>query len=330
MPTGYHHLTYDQRCQICTLKTRGDSLSKIASEVGVDRSTISREIGRNARRRGYRFKRAHERSKQRRHLASVQPRKMTPDTVATVEERLKMQWSPEQIAGRLKKEGHRFAMSHETSYRHIWRDKRKGGGLYRHLRHRGKKYNKRGAGKGGRGCIPNRVDIEERPSIVGQKCRRGDLEVDTIIGKGQRGAVLSIVDRASKLTHLVKLRHRRADEVEQAMKKTLRPIKHLIWTITSDNGKEFANHQGIALGLKIAFYFAKPYRSWERGLNEHTNGLVRQYLPKSTSFDDVGQTRLHEIEILLNNRPRKVLEFQTPIETFQELGRQSKLVALQS
>lgn len=249
MPKGYHHLTRDQRCQIYTLKKRGDSQSEIAREIGVHRSTVYRELKRNAGKRGYRFKQANRKASKRRRLASRRPKKLTPEALSLIGEKLKMQWSPEQIAGWLRKEDHPHAVSHELIYQLVWADKRAGGCLYKHLRHSGKKYNRRSSGRAGRGCIPHRVGIEERPKIVERKCRLGDWEADTIIGKGKKGAIVSVVDRASKLTKLAKVSRRTAGEVREALEIKLGPIKNSVFTLTSDNGKEFASHQQVAASL---------------------------------------------------------------------------------
>lgn len=164
------------------------------------------------------------------------------------------------------------------------------------------------------------MDIDERPAIVEEKTRLGDWELDTIIGTGQSGAIVSMVDRASKLTMLVKTLGKTAQEVTDALLYRLTPIKEFVHTLTADNGKEFSKHRNVSEALDTGFYFAKPYHSWERGLNEHTNGLVRQYFPKSKRFDEVSANELMEVEILLNNRPRKVLNFSTPIEVFSRLS----------
>jgi IS30 family transposase len=330
MPEGYHHLTRDQRCQFCTLKNRGDSISVIADELGVHRSTIYREQNRNTGKRGYRFKQANEKALKRRQVVSSHKRKMTSTTISIIKEKLGLQWSPVQISGWLKRQVGMTGVSYETIYQYVWADKHKGGSLYKEFRHRGKKYNKRSKGTAGRGCIPNRVDIDERPAIVEKKTRLGDWELDTIIGTGQSGAIVSMVDRASKLTMLVKTLGKTAQEVTDALLSRLSPIKEFVYTLTSDNGKEFANHRQVSEALDTGFYFAKPYHSWERGLNEHTNGLVRQYFPKSKRFDEMSADELMEVEILLNSRPRKVLEFATPIEVFDRLSSRPANVALQN
>ncbi len=207
--------------------------------------------------------------------------------------------------------------SYETIYQYVWKDKKRGGELYKNLRHKGKKYNKRSSSRSGRGCIPQRIDISKRPSIVEEKARLGDLELDTIVGKGHQGAIVSMVDRSRKLTKLFAIKNRSAKETSLALQAKLGPLKKWVLTLTSDNGKEFAYHQEVSQSLKADFYFATPYHSWERVLNEHTNGLVRQYLPKSTSFESLTQKELDRIENLLNNRPRKVLGFETTKEAFR-------------
>jgi IS30 family transposase len=330
MPKGYHHLTRDQRCQLYTLKARGECASLIANEIGVDRSTVYREVKRNSGERGYRYKQADEKAKERCYRASHRKLKMTDSIVFIIEEKLRMQWSPEQISGWLKKEGYETFVSHETIYKYIWSEKHMGGSLYKNLRHNGKKYNKRSKGTAGRGCIPGRIDIDERPGIVEEKTRLGDWELDTIIGSGQSGAIVSMVDRASKLTKLAKVSQKTAEEVKDALVENLKPIQDFVLTLTADNGKEFAYHQEVSHCLKTSFYFAKPYHSWERGLNEHTNGLVRQYFPKGKRFDEVSIQSLMEIEILLNNRPRKVLNFSTPLEVFSQLSKKDANVALRT
>lgn len=212
---------------------------------------------------------------------------------------------------------HRSTVSYETIYQYIWQDKRNGGILYKGLRHAGKKYHKRSKGTAGR------VDIDERPPIVKEKTRLGDWELDTIIGAGQSGAIVSMVDRASKLTKLKKISHKTAQEVERALIDRLEPMQEFVLTLTADNGKEFASHQKVSQSLNAEFYFAKPYHSWERGLNEHTNGLVRQYFPKSKSFEEISSDDIEWVEERLNNRPRKVLSFLTPLEVFEKLSREA-------
>ena len=316
MPEGYLHLTCEQRCQIYALLQSGRSQAHIARQIGVDPSTVSRELVRNTGARGYRFKQAHEKASQRRQEASDKPRKMTPDLVELIEEKLTQeQWSPDQISGRLAKDGVAF-ISHERIYQHVWKDKKDGGTLYLHLRHSGKKYNRRKGKNSGRGLIPNRVDIDQRPPIVAAKSRIGDWEADTIIGANHKGVVMSHVERTSKYTKLAKLPDKNADSVVQACARVLLPLADQIETITYDNGKEFASHAQIATSLGALSYFAKPYHSWERGLNEHTNGLFRQYFPKGSDFSILSDADVQRVEDKLNSRPRKILGYQTPREIF--------------
>jgi IS30 family transposase len=328
MPKGYRHLTYEIRCQLFTLNERNLSLTDIAKELDIHRSTVSRELRRNAGRTGYQFKEAHQLAINRRSAASSHKHKMTAEMTELIERKLRIQWSPDQISGWIRAQQDIPNISHELIYQYVWKDKREGGCLFKQLRHYRKKGKKRGAAKSGRSCIPNRVDIKERPQIANDKGRLGDWEVDTIFGKDQKGAIVSIVDRRSKLTKLVLVPRKTAKQVGEAICDKLKEIKYFVHTITADNGPEFASHERVSQILGTQFFFATPYHSWERGLNEHTNGLIRQYLPKGSSFETVTDGEIENIELLLNNRPRKVLGYMTPIEAFDELSRQSTLVAL--
>lgn len=318
MPKSYHHLTRDLRCQLYALSDNGKSIGEIGVTLGMHRSTLYRELNRNKGPNGYRYEEAQRRAFERKKSSTKNRLKMKGELVHVIENRLRLQWSPEQISGWIKRYREDESVSHETIYKHIWRDKEKGGTLYKELRHHGKKYNKRGSGKAGRGCIPGRVDIAERPSIVEKKNRIGDWEIDTVIGKNHKGAVVSMVERHSKLTLLGNVKRKTAIEVEDVLSVKLGGVKDFVHTITADNGKEFANHQRLSTKLGAKVYFARPYCSWERGLNEHTNGLVRHYLPKNQRLDLLQEENLVEIENLFNNRPRKVLQFRTLIEVFNQ------------
>lgn len=318
MPEGYHHLTMEDRCLISVCKQEGYSASVIAQKLGRHRSTVYRELDRNGCRKRYGAGAAHRRGVQRRHRASSVPRKMTEELWARVSGLLEdEQWSPEQISGRLAVNGD-ARISSTTIYRRVWADRASGGSLYKQLRRRGKKRNQGGRAHAGRGHIPGRVDISERPGIVDDKSRFGDWEVDTIIGARHQGALVSIVERVSKLVMLEWVPHKTTQAVCKALCERLEPVSRLVHTVTADNGKEFARHRQVADSLDARFYFAAPYRSWERGLNEHTNGLVRQYFPKATSFAAVDLDKLARVETRLNTRPRKSLGFRTPEEVFVE------------
>lgn len=321
----YHHLTIEERSQIYALMSNNHSQKDIASHIGVNKSSISREIKRNSGARGYRYQQAQNLAIARRSLASRVLNKWNSKLEKLVESGLRKQHSPEQISGRLKFRG--INVSHERIYQHVHNDRVNNGNLYKELRHGGKKYNyKRGAKHAGRGCIPNRVDISKRPKVVENKNRLGDWEGDLIIGKNHRGAILSIVDRKSKFTLLGLLPNKEANGVVEATKQCFdRAPKKVCHTITFDNGKEFAGHEKISVALKAKCFFATPYRSWERGLNEHTNGLVRQYLPKKTDFTILKKCTISKIENKLNNRPRKVLGYLTPREVYLENFKISKV-----
>ncbi len=329
MPKGYHHLTHDQRCQLYALKKRGFTQAQIALDLGVNQATISRELGRNSGKRGYRFGQAQAFATKRGLAGKRVARVMTPALTARVNRLLtQYQWSPQQISGALLREDG-TKISHETIYRHIWRDKKQSGKLYEHLRQRGKKCNKRGSAKAGRGLIPGRVDISERPAIVAEKTRVGDWEGDSIIGANHRGAITSIVERKTKLTLLVLQKGATAEATKAGMIARLEPLKEYVKTLTTDNGKEFASHEKITEILGAPFYFCTPYHSWERGLNENTNGLVRQYFPKGTDFSTLTEEDVQKVEDLLNNRPRKTLNYQSPNEVFAKLTATKPIYALQ-
>ncbi|MCA1615177.1 MAG: IS30 family transposase [Acidobacteria bacterium] len=310
---SYTQLTREQRYQIYALKKAGHSQTEMAAIIGCHKSTISRELARNAGQRGYRPKQAQELALARKPLAR-RPR-IRPETWASVESLLRRQWSPEQIRGRLKLE-QQEGVSHERIYQHIYSDKRAGGTLHLHLRCQ-KKRRKRYGQRDRRGQLPERRSIDERPAVVDSRQRLGDWEADTIVGRSHRGAIVSVVERKSKLTRLAKVAHNTAELVSQAMTTQLAPLP--VKTITSDNGREFAWHQQIAARLEAGFYFAHPYSSWERGLNENTNGLVRQYFPKKSDFSKITDRQINRVVERLNNRPRKTLGYKTPNEVFFKL-----------
>ena len=316
MPCGYHHLTRDERCQIHALKKSGESMRRIAAFLGVSPSTVSRELRRNRDQNGWRPVQAQRFAEDRRRAASSSPRKMSPTLWGQVEAKLEEGWSPEQISGRFALEKV-VSVSATWIYRHVWADRAGGGTLYQRLRRRGKKRNRRGRDGSGRGVIPNRVDISERPAVVAEKRRAGDWEVDTIIGGGHRGALVSMVDRATKFTLLERVDRKTAAAVGNSLVLALGTLQPLVHTITADNGKEFAGHVAVAAALGAEFYFATPYHSWERGLNEHTNGLIRQFFPKQTDFRAVSSEEVQRVQDMLNARPRRVLGFQTPAEALQ-------------
>jgi IS30 family transposase len=311
---NYTHLTQQERYQIYALKKAGHTQIEIANVLERNASTISRELSRNSGGRGYRPKQA--------HCSSIDRRAMNARTVDEAawqfaQEMIMLQWSPEQISGHAD-------ISPETVYQRVYANKQAGGLLWKNLRCQ-KKHKKRYGKIDRRGMIPNRLSIEDRPAIVETRSRIGDWEADTVIGKNHCQAIVSIVERKSGFTLIHKVERKTALAVSQAMIGLLKPHQKKVHTITSDNGREFAGHEEIANRLKADFYFAHPYSSWERGTNENTNGLIRQYFPKNRDFTTITQQEIDIAMERLNNRPRKRLGYKTPNQVFFKSG-----VALQT
>lgn len=312
------HLTLEQRYKIEVYRNAGISISEIAELVDKDKSVISREIKRNSDQRSGVYKAVLvDKKALNRHKVKIKKCTLTSEVEANILFYLKQDYSPEQIVGRAKIDK-RAMVSKERIYQYIWENKRKGGLLYKHLRTKGKKYKKRGHLKDKRGLIIGRVDISERPKIVEKKSRLGDLEIDLVIGKNHKGALLTINDRASGILFMGKVESKEASAIQQKTIELLKDWKPIIKTITSDNGKEFANHRAIAEDLDIDYYFAKPYHSWERGANENLNGLIRQYFPKKSNFENIEEQQIKTVVNTLNNRPRKRFGYKTPNEIFAE------------
>ena len=308
----YAQLTREQRYQIKALLDTDVRQGKIAETIGVSSSTISRELKRNLGERGYRPKQAHVKAITRRKKKSKL--RISAETWTLVEKELREDWSPEQVSGCLKMNA--ILVSHERIYQYVYADKRAGGTLWKHLRHP-KKYRKRAGGRDRRGKIPNRRSIEERPVIVEERIRLGDWEADLILGKNHQGVALTLTERKSRFTLLRTLSSKHADPITQAIIELLKWDAQL-QTITFDNGKEFVGHQEVSSALNADCYFAHPYSSWERGTNENTNGLIRQYLPKNRNLKEVSTEEEIMIMDKLNLRPRKCLDFRTPYEVFFE------------
>jgi IS30 family transposase len=308
----YQQLTRVQRYQIYALKKVGHTQTEIAQVLGIHKSSICRELKRNSGQRGYRPKQAQRLALARRG-AKIKPRISSADW-DRIDALIRKDWSPEQISGRLLEEGGP-TVSHEWIYQHIYSDKWTGGTLHTHLRCR-KKRRKRYGSYDLRGQIPDRVSIEERPEVVEQRQRIGDWEGDTIIGKNHQGSLISVVERKSLFTVLASTARKTASMVRREISHALEDFKDRVLTITFDNGREFAEHKAIAADLETDVYFAHPYASWERGTNENTNGLIRQYFPKSRNLTTVTDDEITIAMDTLNHRPRKSLGFKTPFEVF--------------
>ena len=307
----YSQLTEGERNQFYALRQAKISMVDIARQMDRSRNTLYNELNRNMGRRGYRPRQAQRFAEQRR-AEKVQPLKMRPEVIAYIESKLQLQWAPEQIAGTMKTDpdGPGLSVSPETIYRYVGDDKRTGGTLYTHLRHGLKKRRKRRGGKDLRGKIRNRVDIDQRPAVVETRERLGDWEADLVCGTGASGYLVTLVERASRRVLIGFTQTKTASEVTREILRMLKD--EVVETITFDNGKEFAGHEKIAAKLGCQCYFAKPYHSWERGLNENTNGLIRQYFPKKMLFTQITTDQIAMVQHRLNTRPRKCLAFRTP------------------
>lgn len=249
-------------------KNLGKGITAIADYIGRDKSVVSREIKRNSDGRSGLYKAdLAQRKTEQRHQTKAKNIKFSQEVEANILHYLKQDYSPEQIVGRAAMEG-KEVVSHERIYQYVWKDKRSGGKLYKHLRTKGKRYRKRAHSKDNRGLLSNRIDISNRPEVVDKKERLGDLEIDLVIGKDHKGALLTINDRASGLLFMGKIDSKESKAVTDKTIELLEEWKPLLHTITSDNGKEFANHQQLGEKLDIDYLFAKPYHSWERGANE--------------------------------------------------------------
>ena len=314
----YRQITSEQRYMLAALRTQGLRDSAIAQILGCHRSTVGRELKRNCTLADgrYRAAKAQERANGRRSR-SRRNQHFTPHDFECVEALLKERWSPEQIAGRLAREPD-LSISHETIYRHVWRDKKAGGQLYTHLRCAQKRRRKGYGHYDSRGRLAGKRHISERPPSIESRGELGHWEIDTVMGTGSRDCILSLVERKTGLLHIGKLASRTVEAVNAVAIQIIGSGEVPFTTITADNGTEFHGYAAIEDRTSTTFYFATPYHSWQRGTNENTNGLIRQYLPKGTSMKNLTQKECNAIAQQLNNRPRKRLAYQTPIERLHE------------
>ncbi len=307
----YRQLTQEQRYLIYKLWKAGYRQCDIATVARVHPSTISRELRRNVRRRGYRPKMAHRMAMRRRRMRRREPI-LTPSRKVWIRHYLRRKWSPDQIAGRFRRQGP-FSVSYQTIYRYLYDDRKKGGRLYESLRRKGHRYRKRRVSGS---PIRHRRFIEERPACVERRDRLGDWELDTIVAKKGSAAVVTMVDRASQLVMMKKVDTLKSRDVTYAIMKRLQNVKTKVLTMTSDNGVEFAGHAYLAKKLDADFFFARPYKPWQRALNEKTNGLIREYFPKGMPLGNLTDAQVTSVMQALNSRPRKTLNYLTPNEIF--------------
>ena len=312
--TTYHQLTQEERYVIAAFRARGISPAEISRDLGRDRSTIGREIRRNATTHDgmYRAQKAQSYTTARRRR-SRRGSQFSAEQMDRVSELLRKYWSPEQISGYLQWAGE-FTISHETIYRYIRLDKRQGGDLWKSTRIMSKVRRKRYRSQDSRGVLPGKRHISERPPEVLARQHLGHWEGDTVMGSDMRHCLLTLVEIKSGFTIIEKLSARTKDEVTRAASEVLRMHAPMFKTITLDNGTEFHDYKKLEERFPVKIFFATPYHAWERGCNENLNGLIRQYLPKKTCMKAVTQRQCEAIAYSLNTRPRKRHGFRTPID----------------
>lgn len=316
---NYRQLNAEERSVLAALRTLGLSNAEIARQLGRHRSTVGRELQRNAAPHDgwYRSRRAHQRAHARR-WRSRRNSQFGAAEWTRVETLLRQEWSPEQVAGYLGRQGE-LTISHETIYRHIWRDRERGGSLHLHLRCAQKQCRKRYGRHASRGRLAGKRMIGERPAAIEKRNRTGHWEIDTMMGQSlgeSSDCILTLVERKSGYVQIGKLSARTVEQASKATLALMRRHPEQFKTITSDNGTEFHGYAQIEAKSRVKFYFATPHHSWERGTNENTNGLIRQYLPKGQSMTSLTQSQCDAIAQHLNERPRKRHAYKTPNECF--------------
>jgi IS30 family transposase len=315
---SYTHLSISERAEIYKLReTDKLSMSVIAATMKRSKSTISRELNRNTSEeyKVYLPDTADATARQRRAKSKGRFKRVSATTIEEVKQGLEQYHSPEQIAGRMKQEG-KETVSYETIYQMIYANHQELGMSKQYLRQKQKRRRRKGV-KPKRGGIPNRVGIENRPAIADMKTEIGHWESDTVIGVNHSGVVVTHVDKASKYLVAGLAKNKTMEEINRVTINLLgRMEPAYLKTMTFDNGREFCGHEKLSESLKLQCFFANPYHSWERGLNEHTNGLIRQFYPKSTNFKIVKEEDFQKIVNLINHRPRKSLDYRTPHEVF--------------
>lgn len=318
---GYQHLSIDEREVILKMKENCKTIEEIAERIGRNRTTVWRELQKNTSSNGQYKAHLAQKYYCRRRSDAKQPYRLDNEMLKKyVIAKIEQDWSPEQIANRLKRNHpnkNKMWISTGTIYHHIYQDKAQGGKLYKHLRHGLRKRRKRHGSTEKRGQIPNKRIIDQRPKVVETRKRIGDWESDSVVGRNHKSHIATHVERKSRFILSAKLESKSADDYNAA---TIRLFKKIpdsrIKTMTVDNGKEFAGFKQLEKQLNTKVYFAHPYCSYERGTNENANGLLRQYFPKGTDFNLVSQKEIDNAVERLNNRPRKCLNYRTPTEVF--------------
>ena len=319
----YRHLIQEERYQISALRDAGWSLGAIASKLGRHASSISRELNRNRVFDAYQPQVAGLLATARSQKSAANARRVPAAAWQFAREKLAETWSPQQIAGHQSVE-HLPRISHESIYQRIYEDKRVGGSLHLALRI----HKQRRGVRERRGTIPNQISIDQRPAIVDGRRRYGDWEADLVIGARHSQALVTLNERKSRYALITRVPSKHAAGVSQAIIGQLKPFAHMVHTLTTDNGKEFAQHERVAAELKLGYYFAHPYAAWERGANENLNGLLRQFFPKHRRLEEVSDQEIALAQHRLNHRPRKCLGYKTPHQVFWKQLHSNQTVAL--
>jgi IS30 family transposase len=307
---SYTRVTYEDRITIKVFLNQGKCKAEIAAEIGKHKSTIGREIARNSGGRGYRYKQADKFAKAR-EAAKHQAYKVTASLWEDIKAKLELNWSPEQISGRFKLEG-KVTLSPETIYKLIYKEKKEGGQVWRHLRRAHRQRKPRISREERRGTLKDITSINKRPKSVEKRKTKGHWERDTMIGANNKSAILVLTDRKSRFNKFSKLTAKKSDKVAAATIKSLKGLP--VASITNDRGKEFADHKAVSKKLGIKVYFCDPYSSCQRGSNENRIGILRQYFPKGTDLSLLKNSQIKKAEIEINNRPMKCLDWKTPYE----------------
>jgi transposase, IS30 family len=317
MGQTYRHLTKEERAQIYILLHEGYKKSQIAEALNRNRSTITREIARNKGRRGYRITQSHKKAIARKKIPRYQ--KMTQETQHYIEQKIREDWSPMQITNTM--EQHiKTRISHERIYQHIACDKKEKGELYKHLRiNNRRRYRRNRTKPNWRSKIQERVDIDQRPPHINERTEPGHWEADLVCLR-DAGYLVTLVERQSRFSLVGTVLRKQAGLVSREIIRLLSPYSSLTKSITYDNGAEFCQHQEVNMALQCQSFFAKPYHSWERGSNENSNGLLRQYFPKKAKGSLDTSATIALAQKRLNERPKKVLGWKTPKQVLWELG----------
>jgi IS30 family transposase len=311
---SYHQLTSGERYMLQALRLQGLNNAQIARQLGRHQSTIGRELKRNRYWRRYQPGEADQAARARRSK-SRRRWYFTDRQLQIAISLIKLQWSPRQVSGWLRR--HRVLnISHQTLYRYIWYDHWEGGALWQHLRQARKRRRKRYGAYDSRGVMPGKRHISERPLRADNRSRRGHWELDTVIGSNDQHCIVTLVERKTKYTLIGKLTRRNTTSTNKRLIQLIERERDNFTTITSDNGTEFNQFKAVEEATAVPFYFCTPYHSWERGLNENTNGLIRQYLPKGKSMAHITQRHCDAIARKLNKRPRETLGFKSPEECY--------------